>query len=396
MEAVECVRNNIGNMRKSEENFEEIRSLSPIEEESESTLCINFSESEGNGYRMTRPPYKDYPRMLRKSEGDSSSGDERTEQDYHRLRRVAGSYCCFEPDAFKEAEASGDNDEAEIGLRDKSLKTTVEQLKRRLSQAEREIVALKRYQSPQKCQSHGRCEILQRDLLTWRDEHEKRISSQIVRWQLAERQRIHDEMGCMRKVYDNIERHLETLERRSAKSYFDFQRRIDAWEKRLKEDVISLHESNLIELREQFRAWSEMQSAINLSDVRKEKCEAYERDDTVVKKRDESHKSNCEMTASYENNAKLLRRIEHFVKIEVQRHRDDLIKRIDQKIAEFWSAFEDFKHNFHLDRDYRRHNYVEVNSDETESNITEGLCDSTRETRETSYLNTDSEERCAM
>ena len=154
-----------------------------------------------------------------------------------------------------EAEASGDNDEAEIGLRDKSLKTTVEQLKYRLSQAEKEIIALKRYQSPQKCQSHERCEILQRDLLTWQDEHEKRISSQIVRWQLAERRRIHDEMENMRKVYDNIERHLEILENRSAKSYFDFQRQIDAWEKRLKEDVISLHESNLSELWKQFRAW---------------------------------------------------------------------------------------------------------------------------------------------
>jgi len=62
-------------------------------------------------------------------------------------------------------------------------------------------------------------------------------------------------MGNMRKVYDNIERHLETLEEQSAKSYFDFQRQIDAWEKRLKEDVINLHENNLIELREQFRAW---------------------------------------------------------------------------------------------------------------------------------------------
>lgn len=154
-----------------------------------------------------------------------------------------------------EAEASGDNDGAEIVLRDKSLKTTVEQLKCRLSQVEREIVALKRYQSLQKCQSHGRCEILQRDLLTWRDDHEKRIFSQIARWQLVESRRIYDEIGNMRKVYDNIERHLETLEKRNAKSYFDFQRQIDAWEKRLKDDVVSLHESNLIELREQFRAW---------------------------------------------------------------------------------------------------------------------------------------------
>lgn len=70
------------------------------------------------------------------------------------------------------------------------------------------------------------------------------------------------------------------------------------------------------------------------------------------------------------------------------------MKRIDQKIAEFWSAFENFKHNFHLDRDYRRH-YIEINSDETESNITESLCDSTCQETAT-YLNIDSGERCTM
>ncbi|XP_077258448.1 uncharacterized protein LOC143895285 [Temnothorax americanus] len=355
-------------MQKSEENFEEVRSLSPIEEESESTLCFkeastNCSEPEESGYRMTSP-YNDYQRILRKSE---------------------------------EAEASGDNDEAEIGLRDKSLKTIVEQLKCRLSRAEREIVALKRYQNPQKHQSYERCKILQRDLLTWRDDHEKRISSQIVRWQLAASRRIYDEMGNVRKVYDNIERHLETLERQSAKSYFDFQRQIDVWEKRLKEDVISLHESNLIELREQFRAWSEMQNVINTSDVRKKECEAYDCDDTIIKNQDVSHKlTNPEMTASYKNDAKFLRRIKHIVKVEVQQHRDNLIRRIDQKIAELWSAFENFKHNFHLDRDYRQHNYIEVNTDETESNTTEGLCDSTCQETARSYLNTDFEERCTM
>lgn len=155
-----------------------------------------------------------------------------------------------------EAEASGDNDEAEIGLRDKSLKTTVEQLQLRLSQAEREIVALKRYRTPQKCQSHERCEeILRRDLLTWRDDHEKRINSEIVSWQLTEQRRIHEEIGNMRKVYDTIQQHLETLERQNAKSYFDFRRQIDVWEKRFKEDVVSLHDSDLIELREQLKAW---------------------------------------------------------------------------------------------------------------------------------------------
>lgn len=154
-----------------------------------------------------------------------------------------------------EAEASGDNDEAETGLRDKSLKTTVEQLKRRLSQVEREIIVLKKQQNPQKYQSHEKYEILHRDLLIWRDDHEKRIASQIARWQLAEKRRIHDEMESTRKVYDNIQQYLKILEKRSVKSYLDFRRQIDIWEKRLKEDVINLHESNLMELCDQFQAW---------------------------------------------------------------------------------------------------------------------------------------------
>ncbi|EZA47345.1 hypothetical protein X777_16296, partial [Ooceraea biroi] len=213
------------------------------------------------------------------------------------------------------AEASGDNDEAEIGLRDKSLKTTVEQLKRRLSQAEREIVALKRYQSPQKCQSHERCEILRRDLLTWRDDHEKRINSQVVSWQLTEQKRIRDEMGGMRKVYDTIQRQLEALERQSTRSYADFRRQIDVWEKRFKEDVVSLHDSDLMELREQLKAWCQMQNAINLS--RKEKCKACElRDDTAEMQDDSSKSRESGMAMLSEDNAKFLRRIEHVIKFE--------------------------------------------------------------------------------
>lgn len=154
-----------------------------------------------------------------------------------------------------EAEASGDNDEAEIGLRDKSLRTTVEHLRHRLSQAEREIVTLKRYRSPQKCQSHETCEILRRDLLAWRDDHEKRINSQIASWQLTEQRQIHDEMENTRMVYDTIQQHLEALERQSARSYFDFRQQIDAWERRFKEDVVSLHDSDLMELREQLKTW---------------------------------------------------------------------------------------------------------------------------------------------
>jgi len=154
-----------------------------------------------------------------------------------------------------EAEASGDNDEAEIGLRDKSWRTTVEQLERRLCQAEREIASLKRYQSPQRCQGHERREVLRRELLTWQDDHEKRINARMASWQSTEQKRIQNEMTNMREVYDTIQQHLKALERQGAKSYLDFRRQIDVWEKRFKEDVISLHDSDLMELREQLKAW---------------------------------------------------------------------------------------------------------------------------------------------
>ncbi|XP_072751874.1 uncharacterized protein [Anoplolepis gracilipes] len=390
LEMDEKLRSDSRNMQRNERNFEEIRSLSPIEEESESTLCFkemfqssNFSEREEKDYKMIRSPYKGCQETLRKMDGDSSSGDERIKPDFFQLKRVKGSYCCF-------TEASGDNDEAETGLRDKSLKTTVEQLKRRLSQAEREIIVLKKHQSPQKCQSHEKCEILHRDLLTWRNDHEKRIASQIGRWQLAERRRIHDEMESTRKVYDYIQRYLETLEKRSVKSYLDFRRQIDVWEKRLKEDVINLHESSLMEFCDQFQAWFKMQSAINSSTVGKEKREAYKlSNNTAVDEQDESYKSNSsEMTTSCKDDTEFLHKIEHIVKFEVQQHRNDLVKQMDQKIAELWLAFENFKHNFHLDRDYRRHNYIEI------SNETEDSNDFTCQEAAKSYLNTDSEERC--
>jgi hypothetical protein len=154
-----------------------------------------------------------------------------------------------------EAEASGDNDEAEIGLRDKFWRTTVEQLERRLCQAEREIAALKTYQSPQRCQGHERCDVLRRDLSSWQNDQEKRINAQMTSWQLTEQKRIQNEMTNMREVYDTIQQHLKALERQGAKSYLDFRRQIDVWEKRFKEDVISLHDSDLMELREQLKAW---------------------------------------------------------------------------------------------------------------------------------------------
>lgn len=138
-----------------------------------------------------------------------------------------------------------------------------------------------------------------------------------------------------------------------------------------------------------------MQNAINSSNVGKEKRDAYKLcSNTTVDKQDESCKLNSsEMITIYENNAKFLHKIEHIVKFEVQQHRNDLVKRIDQKIEELWLAFENFKHNFHLDRDYRQLNYIEI-SNETESIITEDSNDFTSQNAAKSYLNTDFEEGC--
>lgn len=135
-----------------------------------------------------------------------------------------------------------------------------------------------------------------------------------------------------------------------------------------------------------------MQNTINSSNVGKEK---YEKSCNTTDKQDESCKSNSsEITTLYKDNAKLLHKIEHIIKFEVQQHRNDLIKWMDQKIAKLWLAFENFKHNFHLDRDYRRYNYTDINN-ETESIITEDSNDFiTCQEATKSCLNTDLEERC--
>lgn len=116
-----------------------------------------------------------------------------------------------------------------------------------------------------------------------------------------------------------------------------------------------------------------MQSAIDSSNVRKERHEVRKpNNEAALEQQDESHKSNeLEVTTLCESDIELLRRIKHVIKFEVQQQRDDLARRMDRKIAELWSAFEEFKHNFHLDRDYRRHDYVEINDDGAESITTE-------------------------
>ncbi|XP_020286620.1 uncharacterized protein LOC109856105, partial [Pseudomyrmex gracilis] len=368
------VKSDVKGVQTSEEAFEEILSLSPIDEESELILCCKKASStftisetpESVSSLITSCEEQPTDRLdiSRCEKGDSvtdSFGNEQIRQEHDQYER--------------KAEASGDNDEAISGLREKSLKTTVEQLKCRLSQAEKEIVVLKKQRSPRKCPSHEKCEILQKDLLSWRNDHEKRLNAQMIKWELAEK-RIYDEMENTRMIYDNIQRHLEVLEKQSTRVCSDFRRQIDMWEKKLKDDIASIHENNLMELREQVRAWLEMRDTISLSSVRNEKeCETCKVSDIRSdKKHDRSCKSQTsELTMLHEDNGKFLRRIERIIKFEVQQHRDDLSRQTSQKIAELRSAFENFKHNFYLDR-----NYVKINTSE--------IAGSAVETRESNDL----------
>lgn len=95
------------------------------------------------------------------------------------------------------------------------------------------------------------------------------------------------------------------------------------------------------------------------------------------------------------DDTEFLRKVEHIIRFEVQQQRDDLARRMDRKIAELWSAFEDFKHNFHLNRNYRGHDYVAMNDDREESVATEDPSDSACQEGAKTDLNSSSEEKCA-
>lgn len=125
--------------------------------------------------------------------------------------------------------------------------------------------------------------------------------------------------------------------------------------------------------------------------------ESQLRDDEAAAARDKSWRSREPGTAGIlpgEDNAKFLRRIKHLVRLEIQQHRDDLMKRMDRKIARLWSAFENFQHNFYLDRDYCRRDRTDTDNDDADSIKTGGgLSDVTNRETAKSDANTDSEQR---
>lgn len=138
-----------------------------------------------------------------------------------------------------------------------------------------------------------------------------------------------------------------------------------------------------------------MRDTISLSSVRNEKeCETCKvSNNRPDKKHDKSCKSQTsELTMLHKDNGKFLRRIERVIKFEVQQRCDDLTRQTNQKIAELRSAFENFKHNFYLDR-----NYVKINASETESAVeTQELNDLKCQDTAKSDLNAGSAEKCTL
>lgn len=133
----------IGNIQIGREDSQEERyNLSPIQEESETMLCFkqvessNFTinESEENDCKIIQSPYKEYRRISRRIESnrdvrfdrsirksdntslygsdtlkdkssdstwkDNNPRNECFQSNYYELKRVKGSYCCFNSGSF--------------------------------------------------------------------------------------------------------------------------------------------------------------------------------------------------------------------------------------------------------------------------------------------------------
>jgi len=72
---------------------------------------------------------------------------------------------------------------------------------------------------------------------------------------------------------------------------------------------------------------------------------------------------------------------------------------MDQKIAQLYSAFDNFKHNFRLDRGYGRRDHVDplmmTDDDDVDSIKTGSLSEATTAETAKSDPNADSERKCA-
>ncbi|KAK2580652.1 hypothetical protein KPH14_007758 [Odynerus spinipes] len=415
------------------------------EDNSYRTSCFRY-----NDYRSDSPKSYDRNRNKSSSPGGSTSGEEGN----------VPANCCFQMcDRSKlETEASGDNDEARRGSSPRNsskdnLSKTFKWFESKLLQCETDIATLRKQFGLEKFQNrryalqcyekHAQTQnILKNDLQAWKNNLDARIKAQIVRWQLDERKRISEEIAKVtgmcsqeitktlqksmnewqekdskkiteliqnerirqdieiqntRKVYEKIQKHLENLEKRNRNSYINFRKQMNAWEERLKEEVIRLHENSLQELRQQPKFWHSDQNGLKYSSA-KSPVRTDVSPDLQRRCKDQDYnfaENNALVKRFRETNVKDIRRLEQLFKSKLQNQRDELTKLLTAKFVELWEAFEQFKHNFRVDRRYREYDYAR-NSEEPETFASPMMTDQAEEDVTNTATNTDQENERRM
>ncbi|XP_012289070.1 myosin-J heavy chain-like [Orussus abietinus] len=393
-----------------DEEPEDERGLSPIEEESESAgssrdTCSDVEDSgeEDSKRKDIEQGSKDRAVDLKNSSGEESSSEGETLQSF--------SFTIGPPRGHLKSDASGDNDE-------KTLKTTLEWLKGKVEDSAREIVALKKELSLEKSRNRQQVlqvlryreecskesEMLKTSLQTWKDETNGRLQSQVVRWQMDERKRINEELEKIvedirsslekdakewqrevkrrtsdltkkertkrevdaedtRILYEKIQRHLGNLDKRNKKSYDNFRKQIDVWEERLRDEVVKLHQNDLKKIRRQLKLWykdhgTSWYSTISLASPGKGEwqAEAQRTPKQTSRSRSFDRPSTDEddlLKRLFDSSSKELRQVERTLKTEIQDDREELTKRIDDKVEELWVAFDELKQNLAVERSYQ-------------------------------------------
>ncbi|XP_024935758.1 uncharacterized protein LOC107274889 isoform X2 [Cephus cinctus] len=397
--------------------------LSPIEEETESVISsratsVDYSDSEVDDEDYSRTSRTDASReeesMRIERQGIQDCGDRKVEV----LKKPPGT-----------TSDTGENRKQSLRAQE-----VMECLKQRVTDSENEIINLRRELNLEKaksrefalqCQKENNSNPLRIDLESWKDEFINRSKCEISRWQQNERKRLDREISRItellsqkitrtfkrslkdwhaeeskktseliqkernrqeidaertKKSYERLQRHLENLERRNKKSYVTFRKQIDNCESRLKDEIVDLHEKNFEKFKNEVKHWNpeRRNTCYQLSLPKTDKSESNinfeksSKDDRSIAKENLFSK----LLECVDRND--LRRIEENLKMEIEINRKDQSKRMNEKICELWIAFEEFTHNFTLNRHYSNETQNVANDPmflDSDSIYSETFCD---------------------
>ncbi|XP_066601573.1 golgin subfamily A member 6-like protein 25 [Prorops nasuta] len=334
---------------------------------------------------------------------ESSSDNDVTARDDFREKTKKG--LC---DQMKSVpEARGDNDDVQLSPRDKKLLwASLDMIRGKLAETHMEIVSIKQQLNIDKfryrqciLRHHEKClktqENFKRNFRLWVGNVEQRMKTQMGKWRVNERKWMNGEIGKLaeiyaqenmkdlrrmtkewrtedsrrtselmmkerqrqeveaenlKKVYEKLQEHLQILEGRNKNSYVRFRQQMDAWEQRLKDEVVKLHESTVKDFRKHVKAWSR-----DPSEWRGEAEHVV-----VVGNKDQAFQEKDRCCSFGENGTMDFRRIVQVLKPELEAQREQLVEMIERKIGEVWMAFEEFKQNFHLNLAYQGNDYFGI------------------------------------